>query len=100
MASVRASLITQARMAARHLDGATATANHPAVDRLVRCAQLSQDATRTLEWALESLQLHGVDRTDSAACQLLGAAIAKLGSRAGNSAGDLAEAASRSLAWR
>jgi hypothetical protein len=91
MASVRASLMTQARMAARHLDGAADTADHPAVERLVRCAQLSQDATRTLEWALQSLRLHGVDHADSTACQLLDAAIAKLDDRAGRSGNDATE---------
>jgi hypothetical protein len=100
MASVRASLMTQARMAARHLDGAADTADHPAVEQLVRCAQLSQDATRTLEWALHSLQLHGVDHADSTACQLLDAAIAKLGDRSGRGANDITDASSGTLAWR
>lgn len=99
MASVRASLVTQARMAARHLDGAADTTTHPAVGQLVRCAQLSPDATHALRWARHSLEVHGVGRADRTACRLLDAAIDRLDRRAdGGSAG--VGAAPGSLAWR
>lgn len=101
MASVRASLMTQARMAAQRIDTDTAdAAMNPVVEQLVRCAKLSQDAGRTLEWAHDTLRAHGNDRADGAACQLLRAAIARIDTvRRGK--GDEARAdRSSSLAWR
>jgi hypothetical protein len=76
-------------MAARRL-GARADdceANEQSVAQLVRCAQLSQDAARTLEWALETLRVHGGQQVDQQACQLLGAARARLGNVPGVSTG-------------
>jgi len=80
MASVRASLMTQARRAAQRLDARTTDPgpSGPAVEQLVRCARLSEDAALTLEWALETLRAHATDRADTTACQLLRAARARL----------------------
>ena len=99
MASVRASLMTQARMAAqRSHTGSADAAGDPAVAQLVRCARLSQDATRTLQWALETLRTHGNERADGAACELLRAAIAEVDAVAAGPDGH--DAASSTLAWR
>lgn len=95
MASVRASLLTQARQAAQHLD-ATTTDGVPdwrTVDQLVRCARLSPDAEHTLDWALASLVAHSTDSRDRVACQLLRAARARL-ARA-----EAASGTSAPLAW-
>jgi hypothetical protein len=102
MASVRASLMTQARVAAQHMEAhvTNATATTPAVEQLVRCAQLSEDAARTLEWALHTLRAHGTDRADTAACQLLRAARARLEAAAPASTGhDTRTSGPQSLAW-
>jgi hypothetical protein len=80
MASVRASVVNQARMAASRLplrDGA-GVVDGVAVEQLLRCAQLSPNPARTLEWALDSLRAHPVGGTDLVACQLLRAARARL----------------------
>lgn len=103
MASVRASLMTQARLAAQRLDARIVDpgASDPAVEQLIRCARLSPDAIRTLEWALDTLRAHATDRADTTACQLLRAARARLDTAAPGAAGD--DAASdglRSLAWQ
>lgn len=95
MASVRASLMTQARMAGQRIDAVSA--DSPVVDQLVRCAQLSQDATQTLEWALDTLRAHGTDRADGTACELLRAAIARV---AGGDPDAPARDRGASLAWR
>ena len=51
MASVRASVMTQAQAAARRLGAVPEDpASAPCVEQLVRCAQLSQDAEHTLDW--------------------------------------------------
>ena len=92
MASVRASLVTQARVAAQRLDAASA--DHPAVDQLVRCARLSPDADRELDWALTALAAHSVDSHDRVACQLLRAARARLDHT------DASRQRSARLAWR
>ena len=104
MASVRASVVNQARLAASRLSmhaGEVDATDSPAVEQLLRCARLSQDAARTLEWALESLCAHPTDNADDLACQLLRAALARL-----NDASPSAEASAatrdtpaRSLAW-
>lgn len=65
-----------ARLLGARVDDSAAT--EQSVAQLVRCAQLSQDAARTLEWALETLQVHGAQQADQRACQLLGAARARL----------------------
>jgi hypothetical protein len=73
----------------------------PAVEQLLRCARLSQDAAHTLEWALESLRAHPVGNVDHIACQLLRAARARLNDAslpAAASAG-AREDQRRSLAW-
>lgn len=97
MASVRASLMTQARMAAQRLEARATDAGtaSPAVEQLVRCARLSQDAARTLEWALETLDAHASDRADTRACQLLRAARARLDAAPVDAADD----GPQSLAW-
>jgi hypothetical protein len=103
MASVRASLMTQARRAAQRLDARTLdpATSGPAVEQLVRCARLSPDAAHTLEWALDTLGAHATNRADTAACQLLRAARARLDTAApGLAAGDTVTEGSRSLAWR
>lgn len=99
MASVRASLLTQARTAAQHLDAPAAEVmtTSPAVEQLVRCAQLSEDAARTLEWALHTLRAHSADTADRAACQLLRAARARLDSV--KPAADGTTGSTQSLAW-
>lgn len=103
MASVRASVLNQARMAASALvaPGGIA-ADCPAVDRLVRCAELSSNAAQTLEWAVQTLRAHRVGRADDVACQLLSAARARLDARqpvAAVPSADEHRGVSRSLAW-
>jgi len=81
MASVRASIISQARIAASALvtrDGGIDASECPAIDQLVRCARLSEDAERTLDWAFSTLHAHSDDRADQLACQLVKAARAHL----------------------
>lgn len=102
MASVRASLLTQARMAALRLDARTVDpgTSSPAVDQLVRCARLSQDAASALEWAFDTLRAHATSRADTTACQLLRAARARLDTAAPEPAtGDTATDGAQSLAW-
>jgi len=103
MASVRASLMTQARRAAQRIDARAAEPGptNPAVEQLVRCAQLSEDAAHTLEWALETLRAHATNHADTTACQLLRAARARL-ETAGVDADTAVPATdgSESLAWR
>lgn len=103
MASVRASVMNQARLAAQRLDvradGAVPIAG-PVVDQLVRCARLSQDAAHTLEWALHTLRAHSTGRADKVACELLRAAQERLdavGSAVDNDAA--ATDPRQSLAW-
>jgi hypothetical protein len=101
MASVRASLMTQARMAAQLLDARTVDPgpSSPAVEQLVRCARLSQDAAHTLEWALHTLRAHATSRADTTACHLLRAARARLDTTApGLVAEDTVTDGSQSLA--
>lgn len=102
MASVRASLMIQARRAAQRLDARAVDpgAAGPAVEQLVRCARLSEDAAHTLDWALHTLGAHATDRADTAACQLLRAARARLDAAPtpGPTAGDDPADGSRSLA--
>jgi hypothetical protein len=79
MASVRASVVNQARMAASQLQRPTGGAvDGGAVEQLLRCARLSPDPAHTLEWALDSLRAHPVSGNDHVACQLLRAARARL----------------------
>jgi hypothetical protein len=81
MASVRASVVNQARMAASRVPQSTdggAVVESGAIEQLLRCARLSPNPVRTLEWALESLRTHPVAGTDQVACQLLRAARARL----------------------
>lgn len=78
MASVRASIVNQARLAASALTADVDTADCPAIDQLLRCAKLSEDAARTLEWAFGVLHAHSSDRADQVACELLQAARARL----------------------
>lgn len=104
MASIRASLMTQARKAAQRLDARAtdAVASTPAVEQLVRCAQLSPDAAHTLEWALDTLRAHPTNRADTTACQLLRAARARLdatGTTAPSAADGSTGEAVQSLAW-
>ena len=106
MASVRASIMSQARQAAARLATDAREVNaidSPAVDQLVRCASLSEDAVHTLEWAVETLRAHSVGTADQLACQLLRAARARLDTRPApaapaSSAGERTRR-SRSLAW-
>src|SRR5688572_14724312 len=82
MASVRASVVNQARMAAFGLASPSgdldAPPDCPAIDQLVRCARLSENADQTLEWAMQTLRAHSTSRVDQLAFQLLRAARARL----------------------
>lgn len=78
MASVRASIMKQARTAASGLALGADAGDCPAIDQLLRCAMLSEDAAHTLEWAADTLRARGGDRGDQLACQLLTAARARL----------------------
>lgn len=106
MASVRASIVNQARMAASSLTmdaGAEDADDNPVVEQLLRCARLSENADQTLEWALHTLRAHGAGRADHIACQLLRAARARLATSRmvapapRRARGEAADA--RSLAW-
>jgi hypothetical protein len=101
MASVRASVMTQAQAAARRLGAASDdAASAPVVDQLVRCARLSQDAEHTLDWALATLRAHATVGSDKVACQLLLAARARLErSSAAAPSSTASTNADRSLAW-
>jgi hypothetical protein len=91
----------QARRAAQRLDARAVDpgAAGPAVEQLVRCARLSQDAAHTLDWALDTLGAHATNRADSTACQLLRAARARLDAATpGTPAGHAATNGSRSFA--
>lgn len=83
MASVRASIVNQARIAASALNADGDATDCPALDQLVRCAKLSGDPARTLEWAFDTLRAHGSSRADQLACQLLMAARARLDAQRG-----------------
>jgi hypothetical protein len=84
MASVRASVVNQARMAASRLPLRTGgdAIDSGVVDQLLRCAQLSPDPAHTLEWALVTLRTHPVGRADQVACQLVQAARIRLNAAA------------------
>lgn len=97
MASVRASVIKQARAAASVLGVDVDPDDCAAVDRLVRCASLSPDAQRTLQWAADTLRAHPSDHTDQLACELLTVARARLDAQP---SGVADSPKSRSLAWR
>jgi hypothetical protein len=103
MASVRASVVNQARMAASRLplraDGGHAI-DGGTIDQLLRCASLSPDPARTLEWALDSLRARPVGRADELACQLVRAARARLDATAAPTRQpDERRREVRSLAW-
>lgn len=103
MAGVRASVMNQARMAGRRLgaDCDDSAASEQSIAQLVRCAQLSQNAAQTLEWALATLLAHGGETSDPRACQLLRAARARLDTVRSTPAGPSdADAVARPLAWR
>lgn len=87
MASVRASVINQARVAASRGGGRADDIDDGVVTQLVRCARLSPDAADTLEWALDALDAHGTTGADEVACRLLRAARARLDSAGGADSG-------------
>jgi hypothetical protein len=102
MASVRASIINQARTAASTLvahGGVIDATDCPAIDQLVRCARLSEDAERTLDWAFSTLHAHSGDRADQLACQLVKAARAHLDAQRAAPQVDPAAAPAHTLAW-
>lgn len=101
MASVRASVMTQAQAAARRLGPVPedAVARAPVIDQLVRCAQLSPDAARTLDWALATLRAHANVRSDQVACHLLRAARARLERSSADVSPATPTSADRGLAW-
>lgn len=99
MASVRASVMTQAQAAARRLGAVPEDpVSAPVVEQLVRCAQLSQDAAHTLDWALATLRAHATVTSDQVACQLLHAARRRL-ERSSTDASSATPASSETLAW-
>ena len=99
MASVRASVMTQAQAAARRLGAVPEDpASAPCVEQLVRCAQLSQDAEHTLDWALATLHAHATVATDEVACQLLRAARARI-SRPPKDTAATSTGPAQTLAW-
>ena len=102
MASVRASVVNQARMAASRLplrvDGADAV-DGGVVDQLLRCARLSPDPAHTLELALDSLRARPVGRADHLACQLVRAARARLDAASTPTRQPDERRDTRSLAW-
>jgi hypothetical protein len=103
MASVRASVVNQARMAASRLplraDSGDAI-DGGIVEQLLRCASLSPDPAHTLEWALDSLRAHPVGRADHLAYQLVRAARARLDTAAVSTRQpDERRRDVRSLAW-
>lgn len=91
----------QARTAASRLaaGGSGAPCDCPAVDQLLRCAKLSEDAAHTLDWALESLRVHGRDHTDQLAYQIVQAARSRLDTPVAAVAAAAVPASSSSLAW-
>lgn len=100
MASVRASVMNQARTAASILGRGSDQVDArdcAAVDRLVRCAELSEDAQRTLEWAADTLRAHPSNHTDQLACELLTAARDRLDGQPATATGHAPKG--RSLAW-
>ncbi|MBW3603565.1 MAG: hypothetical protein KY460_01435 [Actinobacteria bacterium] len=89
-------------MAGRRLgaDRDDSAASEQSIAQLVRCAQLSQNAAQTLEWALDTLLAHGGEASEPRACQLLRAARARLDSvRDTPAAPSAADADVRPLAW-
>jgi D-alanyl-D-alanine dipeptidase len=99
MASVRASVMTQAQAAARRLGAVPEDpASTPIVQQLVRCARLSPDAEHTLDWALATLHAHASAASDEVACELLRAARARL-ERSATGASTTSPAADPALAW-
>lgn len=101
MASVRASVMTQAQAAARRLGAVPedATVSAPVIDQLVRCAQLSQDAAHTLDWALATLRAHASVGSDQVACQLLRAARSRLERSSAGATSTPSTSSDQSLAW-
>jgi hypothetical protein len=98
MASVRASIVNQARVAASAPTAAGDATDCPAIDRLLRCAKLSGDPARTLEWAFDTLRAHSSSRADQLACQLLQAARARLDAQP-EAQMNRESAPTRSFAW-
>ena len=95
MASVRASVVNQARMAASRMSVHGGGVDGGAVEQLLRCARLSPNPAHTLEWALDSLRAHPVGGADHLACELLQAARARLQAAPARTVRDEAP----SLAW-
>jgi len=99
MASVRASIMKQARTAASALPPGADAGDCPAIDQLLRCAMLSEDAALTLEWAADTLRARGGGRGDHMACQLLTAARGRLDAQPATTRPGRDAPPTRSLAW-